>query len=99
VTAYLCAPTKYLNSTLRCPLVALSGRRWVADQCPFSGVKQTSQIYGAVSANDPRRTCGESLATNGSCLAGARSATHHREAVHFKFGDPEPSWTFPWSIH
>ena len=39
------------------------------------------------------------LATNGSCLAGARSATHHREAVDFKFGDPEPSWIFPWSIH
>ena len=34
---------------LRCrsPLMALSGRRWAADQCPFSGVKQTSQIHGA----------------------------------------------------
>jgi hypothetical protein len=43
VTAYLCAPTKYLNSTLRCPLVALSGRRWAADQCPLTGVRQTSR--------------------------------------------------------
>ena len=32
--------------------MALSGRRWVADQCPLSGVKLTSQIHGAVSAND-----------------------------------------------
>jgi hypothetical protein len=35
--------------------MALSGRRWVIDQCPLSGVKQTSQVDRAVSANDPER--------------------------------------------
>ena len=29
---------------------------WVADQCPLSGVKQTSQYDGAMSANDPLQT-------------------------------------------
>ena len=38
------------------PLEALSGRRWVADQCQLSGVKQTSQYDGAMSAFDPKRT-------------------------------------------
>jgi hypothetical protein len=38
------------------PLLALSGRRWVADQCQLSGVKQTSQYDGAVFAFDPERT-------------------------------------------
>jgi hypothetical protein len=40
----------------RRPLPARNGRRWAADQCPFSGVKQTSQTHGAMSANDPKRT-------------------------------------------
>jgi hypothetical protein len=33
--------------------LALSGRRWDANQCLLSGVKQTSQFDGAMSANDP----------------------------------------------
>jgi hypothetical protein len=37
------------------PVLALSGRRWAVDQCPVLAVKQTSQIYGAMSANDPKR--------------------------------------------
>jgi hypothetical protein len=36
-----------------------------ADQCPLSGVKQTSQISGAVSANDPKRTWGGPLQAPG----------------------------------
>ena len=28
----------------------------VADRCPLSGVKETLQIHGVVSANDPKRT-------------------------------------------
>ena len=30
--------------------------RMVADLCPLSGVKQTSQLDGAAAANDPKRT-------------------------------------------
>jgi hypothetical protein len=46
-----------------CLLMALSGRRRVADQYPLSRVKQTSQYDGVRSANDPERTSG--AAANG----------------------------------
>ena len=35
--------------------MALSGRRWAADQCQLSAVKPTSQFDAAMSANDPER--------------------------------------------
>jgi hypothetical protein len=41
--------------------MALGGRRWVVDQCPLSGVKQTSQVDRAVSANDPTATLAKVL--------------------------------------
>jgi hypothetical protein len=42
--------------TNSCLLLALSGHRRAADQCPLSGVKRTSKIHGVTSAYDPERT-------------------------------------------
>ena len=40
----------------RLPLLAQSGHPSRAPQCPLSGVKQTSDLTGAMSAFDPKRT-------------------------------------------
>jgi hypothetical protein len=48
-------PFSYPQAAGRLPhLLALSGHRTHADECPLSGVKQTSQIHPAMSAYDPR---------------------------------------------
>jgi hypothetical protein len=39
----------------KCLLLALNGRQWAGGQCLLSGVKQTSQIHGAMSAFDPKQ--------------------------------------------
>jgi hypothetical protein len=38
------------------PLLAQSGRRAGAEQCPLSGVKRTSRLIDAMSAFDPKQT-------------------------------------------
>ena len=49
-----CAVVPACRSDSRRPLLARSGRRWVADQCLLSGVKRTTCARGENSAYDPK---------------------------------------------
>ena len=54
--AELSIPLMAATAMGACPLLAQSGHFVAEFQCPLLGVKRTSQIQAAMSANDPKRT-------------------------------------------
>ena len=55
-------PSQRVIKVDSCTLLALSGHSRLTDQCPLSGVKQTSRLDAFMSAFDPKRTYAMGLA-------------------------------------
>jgi hypothetical protein len=70
--------------------MALRGCAKAPDQCPLSGVKQTSQFIGVMSAFDPKQTFDVAIKEKAPDDAGALNFIRSRSDQYFATTGPLP---------